>query len=209
MEKEKPNIAPQYREILTLSDTLQHNHHALWGHGTPSFNTADSFFQKGIQQRKSSPYLDSTAMPINRENIDVIDNWPHRPHSPDVNVVLLAVPNPDKDAGVTPRDILEHIMQHNLESDAVVFPSEDIAGMYDAQRKILIPNPFFTIDTESQNKKIRAIKEIQKTDRDRVSNMQLKRPGGRGALSRMAMGQTVAPPILQTDPSKFDDVDIW
>lgn len=196
-------------EVLALNDALKDNHHTLWGHGTPSFNSADSFFREGIHQRKSSPFLGSTAIPICEENISVIDNWPHKPHNDDVNVVLLAIPDAAPHDGVLISDIDKHVIRYDSDSDAFIFPPEDIVGMYDAQHKIMIPNPFFAINADSYSRKISTIQNIKSADSDRIANMKLRRPSGGHTMSRVAIDRTIVAPRLKPSQPIDNDTDIW
>ena len=153
-----------------LSEALTSEQFMLWGHGTNVTNP-ESFFDKGVYMNGAwgeggYDSITSIALPLTPADgqigkQDITDmhhmtHWPHkRGNIEESNVVLLAVPNGDLEAGI-PAGVVD---RHLVDTDqGEAFPADLVVGFFEPTTRQIRMNPSFSATPELRQKYLQLVK---------------------------------------------------
>lgn len=158
---------PEQRQLIEISDSLQSFNYSLFGHGTP-FDDPASFFESGMLVSPGFRLIE-TALKLDPDNIEIIDDWPHKKYSAQPSVVLLAIPNPDPEQGIPMEAINRYVFEpdNTAEKTRYHLPAKYVVGFYQSGTRSIELNPNFNLTDASYGEDIAEIDARQREVRTR------------------------------------------
>jgi hypothetical protein len=200
-----------------LSEALASEHFMLWGHGT-NVTDPESFFNKGVYMNGAwgdggYDSITSIALPLTPAGgqfgkQDIADmhhmaHWPHkRGDVKESNVVLLAVPHGDLEAGI-PAGVMDRYLVDTDQGET--FPADLVVGFFDPMTRRIRMNPSFRATPELRQKYLQIVKaraDAAPTGLELLSS----RSANTGTIA-LANAEIVTTPVNDTGT---DDIDlVW
>ena len=153
-----------------LSEALTSEQFVLWGHGT-NVTDPESFFNKGVYMNGAwgdggYDSITSIALPLTPAEgqfgkQDITDmhhmtHWPHkRGNIEESNVVLLAVPHGDIEAGIPAGVVDRHLVDTE---QGETFPADLVVGFFEPTTRHIRMNPLFRATPDLRQKYLQLVK---------------------------------------------------